>query len=307
MQKEKEEQRRQKQLQKEKENEFNLQKELEKFRHPPYGINNYGNTCYFNSVNQIFLNLPILQQIFLDPKINFFINRTNKYGSQGKLFDIFKSLYWIKLSNVEDTVLNLKKMVGKLKEEFNNNEQQDANKYLNFVLENLHEDLNLHSTKRFIEEKDDIFHHNTDEEMGNISWANNLKRNVSFIDSIFLFQLKSNLKCRKCQTKKCNFETNYAFDLPLSLCNMVTVDINLFRLPFIYKIYYDKINKNFEHYRKKNENKNTNIIQTLWNYYTTVLTNEEKKEYGATLHFSFDLEKEKTMEDIKNNKTNKNS
>ena len=297
-QKEKEEQQRQKQLQKEREIELKKQKELEKFKHPPYGINNYGNTCYFNSVNQIFLNLPILQQIFLDPKIKCFINRKNKFGSQGKFFDIFRALYWIKLSNVGDNVINLKKMVGKLKEDFNNNRQQDANEYLNFLLENLHEDLNIHSSKRYIEEKDDIFHHNKDDELGNISWANNLKRNTSFIDSIFMFQLKSNLKCRKCQTKKFNFETNYIFDLPLSLCKMVTVDIYLYRLPFIYKLYYDKINKNFENYIKKDENKNLNIIQNLWNYYTNVLTIEEKKELGKTLHFSFDLEREKKMMDI---------
>ena len=297
-QKEKEEQQRQKQLQKEREIELKRQKELEKFRHPPYGINNYGNTCYFNSVNQIFLNLPILQQFFLDEKIKCFINRTNKFGSQGKFFDIFRTLYWIKLSNVGDIVINLKKMVGKLKQDFNNSRQQDANEYLNFVLENLHEDLNLHSAKRYIEEKDDIFHHNTDEEMGNISWANNLKRNTSIIDSIFMFQLKSNLKCRACQTKKFNFESNYIFDLPLSLCKMVTVDIHLYRLPFIYKIYYDKINQKFENYIKKDENKNLSIIQNLWNYYSNVLTNDEKKEHAATLRFSFDLEREKTMIDI---------
>ena len=297
-QKEKEEQQRQKQLQKERERQLQREKELEKFQSPPYGINNYGNTCYFNSINQIFLNLPILQQIFLDEKINCFINRTNKFGSQGKFFDIFKSLYWIKYSQVGETVLNLKKLVGKLKEDFNNTRQQDANEYLNFVLDNLHEDLNLHSSKRYIEEKDDIFHHNSDEVMGNISWANNLKRNTSFIDSIFKFQLKSNLKCKKCNTKKFNFETNYIFDLPLSLCKMVTVDIYLYRLPFRYKLYYNKINKKFEEYINKEENKNLNIVQNLWNYYRNVLTIEEKKEQRMKLHFNFDLEREKTMLDI---------
>ena len=112
-QKEKEELQRQKQIQKEKELELKRQRELEKYIRPPYGINNYGNTCYFNSVNQIFLNLPILQQIFLDPKIKYFINRTNKFGHQGKFFDIYQSLYWIKKTKVGETVLNLKNMVGK--------------------------------------------------------------------------------------------------------------------------------------------------------------------------------------------------
>ena len=68
--KEKEENKKRKQLEKEREREREKRKEREKYKSPPYGINNYGNTCYFNSVNQIFFNLPILQQIFLDSIIN---------------------------------------------------------------------------------------------------------------------------------------------------------------------------------------------------------------------------------------------
>ena len=296
--KEKEENKKRKQLEKEKEKEKERKKEREKFISPPYGIKNYGNTCYFNSVNQIFLNLPILQQIFLDWRIDYFVNKTNKFGHKGKFFEKYKSLYWIKPSKVGDTVQSLKSIVGKIKEDFNNNEQQDANEYLNFVIEKLHEELNLHSTKRYIEEKDDIFHHNTDEQLGKISWANNLKRNASFIDSIFMFQFKSNLKCRKCNTIKVNFETNYIFDLPLSLCKMVTVEVNLYRLPFRYKLYYNRINEKFDKYINLEENKNIGIVQNLWNYYTNILTIEEKKEHYIKLHFSFDLEREKNMMDI---------
>ena len=291
---EKEEKERQKQLEIERER----QKEREKYTSPPYGMHNQGNTCYFNSVNQIFVNLPILQQIFLDPKIIYFINKENKFGHQGKFFEIYKSLYWIKPSKIGKAIVDLKKIVGKLKEDFNNNEQQDANEYLNFVLESLHEELNLHATKKYIENDDDIFHHNKPDDLGNIYWANNLKRNTSFIDSIFMFQLKSNLKCRKCKNIKYNFETNYVFDLPLSLCRMVTVQINLYRLPFIYKLYFDKINKDFEDYIKKDENKNKNILNNLWNYYTNELTNEQKKQHVIKLNFSFDLEREKKMIDI---------
>ena len=296
--KEKEEMKKRKQKEKEMERERERKLEKEKYIEPPYGINNYGNTCYFNSVNQIFLNLPILQQIFLDPKIEYFVNKTNKFGRQGKFFEIYKSLYWIKPHKVGDTVKSLKNLVGKIKEDFNNHEQQDANEYLNFVIENLHEELNLHSTKQYIEEKDDIFKHNTDKELGNISWANNLRRNTSFIDSIFMFQLKSNLKCKKCNTMKINFETNYIFDLPLSLCKMVTVQINLYRLPFRYKLYFNKINSKFDEYIKKEENKNINLKTNLWNYYTNILTIEEKKEHCIKVNFSLDLEREKKMLDI---------
>jgi len=296
--KEKEEKEKLKKEQKERELEEKRQREREKFISPPFGIHNYGNTCYFNSVNQIFFNLPILQQIFLDPKIDFFVNKENKFGHQGKFFEIYKSLYWIKPTKIGGTVKSLKAIVGELKEDFNNNRQQDANEYLNFVLENLHEELNLHSTKKYIEEKDDIFKHNTMEELGNISWANNLRRNMSFIDSIFMFQLRSNLKCKKCNNVKYNFETNYIFDLPLSLCRMVTVEIYLYRLPFRYKLYFDKINKEFQNYTKREKNQDLNIVENLWNYYTNELKDEQKNQHIIKLHFSFDLERDKNMMDI---------
>ena len=297
-QKEKEELQKKKQEQKEREQKLKREKELEPFISPPYGIDNYGNTCYFNSVNQIFLNLPILQQILLDPRIEFFINKNNKFGQQGKFLDIFRSLLWIKKSKVGDTVVNLKKMVGKLKKDFDNSQQQDANEYLNFLIDTLHEEINLHSTKIYIEEKDEIFNNNSVDEVGNFYWSNSLRRNASFIDSFFMFQLKSHLKCKKCGKVKYNFENNYMFDLPLSLCRMVTVEIYLYKLPFNYKLYYSEINNKFKEYNEKPENKDKSIIKNLWNYYSDELSIKERKEKNSILHFSFDLEREKTMMDI---------
>ena len=284
------------------EQELEQEKEREKLKEkmvkPPYGIPNFGNTCYFNSINQIFFNLPIMQKLFMNPKIKYFINKNNKFGYKGKFINAFMPLYQLYPSKIDDYAQNLKALVGKFKETFNNRDQQDANEYLNFVLEALHEELNLKSSKRYIEDKDENYKYNTEEELGNIAWANNLRRNVSFIDSIFMFQLKSNLTCRKCGTKKFNFETNYVFDLPLSLCKMVTVDINLYRLPFKYKVYYDKINKNFSDFIKLYENKDKNIKENLLYYYTIKLNYEQKSEHMVHISFSFDFERQKSIGDI---------
>ena len=287
-----------KEKEKEKEKMEKMKKAQEKYVNPPYGIPNFGNTCYFNSINQIFFNLPILQKLFMNPEIKYFINKENKFGYKGKFILAFISLYHLYPSRIDDYAYNLKQLVGKFKEVFNNREQQDANEYLNFVLEALHEELNLKSRKRYIEDKDDNYKYNTEEELGNIAWANNLRRNVSFIDSIFMFQLKSNLTCKRCGTKKVNYETNYVFDLPLSLCKIVTVNIHLFRLPFKYKIYFDKINKNFAEFIKLEENKNKNIMDNLFNYYTVKLTYEQKLEHVVHINFEFDFERQKSIGDM---------
>jgi len=271
------------------------EKEKEMEISPPYGIPNFGNTCYFNSVNQIFFNLPILQQLFMNPKLKYFINKNNKFGYKGKFILTFMLLYKLKPSKIDDYSKNLKTLVGKLKETFNNRQQQDANEYLNFLLEALHEELNMKSSKKYIEDNDENYKYNTEEELGNIAWANNLRRNVSFIDSIFMFQLKSNLTCKKCGTKKYKFETNYVLDLPLSLCKMVTVVVELYRLPFKYKIYFDKINKNFSDFIASEENRYKDFVDNLMNYYTDKLNYEQKQEHSVNVHFEFDFERQKSI------------
>ena len=291
-QKEKEEKDKLDQLEKEK------KKANQKIVHPPYGIPNFGNTCYFNSVNQIILNLPIMQKLFSDKNIKYMINKENKFGYKGKLISAFIPLYELYLYQIEDNVNYLKSLVGKFNETFNNREQQDAHEYLNFILEGLHEELNLKTSKIYIEDNDENYKYNTEDELGNIAWANNLRRNVSFIDSIFMFQLKSNLTCKKCGNKKFNFESSYIFNLPLSLCKMVTVRINLYRLPFKYKVYYSKINKDFELYSKNEENINKNITEILCDYYSVKLNYEQKKEQAVHVFLEFDYEREKCIGDI---------
>lgn len=60
---------------------------------PPYGIPNFGNTCYFNAVNQIFLNLPIMQKLFSNKNLKYMINKENKFGYKGKLISTLMPLY----------------------------------------------------------------------------------------------------------------------------------------------------------------------------------------------------------------------
>ena len=86
-------------------------KEKEAYISPPYGINNFGNTCYLNSVIQILLNIPLLKKIFLDDKIDFFINQNNDLKIQKEIFEMFKSLFWLRKSENCTYCFNLKKII----------------------------------------------------------------------------------------------------------------------------------------------------------------------------------------------------
>jgi len=78
--------------QKEKERKIRKTRKEKKIS-PPYGIPNFGNTCYFNAVNQIFLNLPIMQKLFSNKNLKYMINKENKFGYKGKLISTLMPLY----------------------------------------------------------------------------------------------------------------------------------------------------------------------------------------------------------------------
>jgi ubiquitin C-terminal hydrolase len=68
--------------------------------------------------------------------------------------------------------------------------------YISFLIDALHEEINLRKTKPFIanpdsEDRDMI-------ELGLESWSSNLKRDWSFIFFIFYGQMKSTLECLEC-------------------------------------------------------------------------------------------------------------
>ena len=288
---------------KEKEKEKKLEEELKikmkEVIHPPFGLKNFGNTCYFNSISQIFFNCPPLQNLFINnPKIKYFINKNNKFGQKGKFLSLFLNMYTIQRGQVNEGINNLKKFVGKINSDFDNNMQQDANELLILFLENLHEELNLKSERKYIEDNDKLYLYNTEDEIGNIHWSNSQRRASSFINSLFMFQLKSNLRCTVCKKKKVNFETNYVIDLPLLMNRVVKCEIKLYKLPYYLKVYLDIINEKFHQYNidnKMDSNNQVNVLKDNLKEYYLKFTKEElqREKYDVNIYkFVVDIERE---------------
>ena len=252
----------------------------------PIGLNNMGNTCYFNSVCQSLINLPILKDIILNPNIKYFKNRNEKYNHNGIFFDELKKLFeyrWIEewKENKSKSPKNLKKIVGKIREDFSDFNQQDANEFLNFVLDELHEELNLKNKRIYIPNPDDqIALNNTKEELSNIYWANSIRRSASFINAIFSFQIENILTCEKCHKSKSTFENCTNLYLPIPLSKLIDVNIVFYRLPFCYKIYYDEINEEFKEFNFKNcdNSKVENLKMFSFNKLSELLVEQEKYE-----------------------------
>lgn len=129
--------------------------------------------------------------------------------------------------------------MSEINPQYKGNDQHDAHDFLNFILDILHEEINLKPEKEYIINPE--VYNGTEGEFANENWANNLRRNFSFIHSFFLGQLKSNLTCQICHKTKVKYEPFLSLNLPISQKKKICLNIILHRLPFTFKVYYNEL------------------------------------------------------------------
>lgn len=279
----------------------------------PLKLRNIGNTCYLNSIMQILLNLPLIKSALLHSNSKYLINRLSKFSHYGEFIDEFLQvlqLRWSTNMHKLDSLINLtnlKRTTGAIHSQFNNNEQQDASEFLNFVLDELNEELNLKIDKPYIEHNEHLIKYNTEDTLSDLYWANAIRRSPSIINSIFAFQLKSVLTCAVCHKQNITYETNTNLYAPIPTSKYISVNIHLKRLPFNYKLYYDKLDKKFKEYNVVNKDKS--VIVNLHNYFNDVVVySKEDNVFNRIVPCSFTLtiDKKKTIgELIKRLRSNK--
>ena len=267
----------------------------------PLRLANIGNTCYLNSVMQILVNLPQLKEILNDnDKITKMINRISKFSHNGEFIDQFLrviNLRWEVNYAKKNNNVNLrpfKSICGKIQPRFDTFEQQDGNEFLTFVLDELHEELNIKYKREYIPNPDNEFHHNTEEELSNLYWANYIRRSSSFINALFSFQLKSILTCEECQHSKISYESTNNLYVPIPLSNLVSVTIIINRLPFAYKLYYPKVNSEFKEFNEKS--KDNTIIKNLTSFFNEkALASKEEDLINPSIPMTITLTINKTI------------
>nr|XP_032525518.1 ubiquitin carboxyl-terminal hydrolase 37-like [Danaus plexippus plexippus]XP_032525519.1 ubiquitin carboxyl-terminal hydrolase 37-like [Danaus plexippus plexippus]XP_032525520.1 ubiquitin carboxyl-terminal hydrolase 37-like [Danaus plexippus plexippus]XP_032525521.1 ubiquitin carboxyl-terminal hydrolase 37-like [Danaus plexippus plexippus]XP_032525522.1 ubiquitin carboxyl-terminal hydrolase 37-like [Danaus plexippus plexippus] len=181
------------------------------------GLRNIGNTCFMNSVLQCLSNTRPLLEYLVDDKYNSDINTTLSC-MKGALIKAFASVIkelW--RSGDRDCVVNttaLKSQVQRFAPRFMGYSQQDAQEFLRYLLEGLHEDVNRVTVKPkpILTEIDDSL---SDSAKAAEAWSRYLRTEDSRVGDIFVGQLKSTLRCTHCLHDSVTFDPFWDLSLPI--------------------------------------------------------------------------------------------
>lgn len=125
------------------------------------GLTNLGNTCYMNSALQCISYMPLLRAYLLSNmfKATGDLNRDNPLGTGGKFLEesaeLMKIMWCSRFGEKSPT--RFKAQLGKFNSQFAGADQQDAQEFLNYMLDVLHEDSNRVRKKPYVEALDDEY------------------------------------------------------------------------------------------------------------------------------------------------------
>ncbi|XP_053502859.1 ubiquitin carboxyl-terminal hydrolase 2a isoform X1 [Ictalurus furcatus] len=176
------------------------------------GLKNLGNTCFMNSILQCLSNTHSLRDYCLHNSHRRDLNRTNT-----ALMEEFAKLIqtmWTSSSSDAVSPSEFKTQIQRYAPRFVGYNQQDAQEFLRFLLDGLHNEVNRVTVRPRATTED--FDHLSDDEKGKKMWSKYLEREDSKIVDLFVGQLKSSLTCTECGYCSTVFDPFWDLSLPIS-------------------------------------------------------------------------------------------
>ena len=189
---------------------------LSRRRIPRTGLTNFGVTCYMNSTLQCLSATVPLANFFLDESAYKRNVQKNWKGSSGIMPEIFanviRSLWKGDVDMIKPTTF--RNFCGRMNREWVIDRQQDAKEFFDFLVDCLHEDLNIAwertPLKPLTTEQEMQRERYRITEAAPIEWQRYEHRDRSFISSLFAGQHASRLRCLTCNNTSTTYEAFYS-------------------------------------------------------------------------------------------------
>lgn len=185
------------------------------------GLKNLGNTCYMNSTLQCISATIPLARFFKDGSYKRCINRVNPLGTKGALAettaDLVKTMWEGGYAFVAPHTF--REAICRFAPQFRGSDQHDAQEFLGFLLDGLHEDLNLVTHKpppiEMSAAREAELEALPTQLASAREWEIYKRRDNSVIVELFQGQYRSRLQCLTCGTTSTTYNTFMYLSLPI--------------------------------------------------------------------------------------------
>ncbi|XP_036923438.1 ubiquitin carboxyl-terminal hydrolase 2 isoform X1 [Sturnira hondurensis] len=179
------------------------------------GLRNLGNTCFMNSILQCLSNTRELRDYCLQRL--YMRDLSHSSNAHTALMEEFAKLIqtiWTSFLNDVVSPSEFKTQIQRYAPRFVGYNQQDAQEFLRFLLDGLHNAVNRVTVRP--KSNPENLDHLPDDEKGRQMWRKYLEREDSRIGDLFVGQLKSSLTCTDCGYCSTVFDPFWDLSLPIA-------------------------------------------------------------------------------------------
>jgi ubiquitin carboxyl-terminal hydrolase 31 len=152
---------------------------------------------------------------------------SRKYGTKGELTEqlalVLKALWTCKDPSEYST--SFKEVVERYGSQFRSSTQHDAQEFLFWLLDKVHEDLNTATKRKYKTIKNN--YGRPDAVIAAETLANYMRCNNSFVQAVFRAQFRSSLTCPRCHKQSNTFDPFHCISVQLPQMSLQRVNVNV--------------------------------------------------------------------------------